>query len=313
MLFSILIANYNNSTLLPRAIESVLSQSYTNWEIIIVDDRSADDFVNAIYKYLTDKRIQFYRNPVHRGCGYTKRRCAELAGGDVFAFLDSDDALHPEALEIMRNSHLKNPDCSLIHSTHFVCNDKLEPVRIADYPRALPDNTPYLLVSDGRVHHFATFKSIAYRRSDGVSPELQKAVDQDLYYKLEEQGKILFIDKPLYYYRIHQASISNEGNEAEANIWHYKVIEAACRRRISELQSRGDVNSPLIKLYRKKLLKTQILHAFRGHRWAAFSGFLIQYGVEGGLPHMLTYIRKLATEGRSRFRKSFVETYQIRP
>ena len=90
-LFSVLIANYNNGKYLMDAIESVRQQTYTNWEIILVDDSSTDNS-HELYKELEqDERIHIFLNNQNRGCGYTKHRCAELANGEICGFLDPDD------------------------------------------------------------------------------------------------------------------------------------------------------------------------------------------------------------------------------
>src|SRR5690348_14143366 len=102
LLFSLLIANYNNGRFFKDCHDSIIAQTYNNWEAIIIDDGSTDHSVEVI-KNITgkDARFKFYRNDKNYGCGYTKRRCVELATGDVCAFLDPDDALLPEALEQM--------------------------------------------------------------------------------------------------------------------------------------------------------------------------------------------------------------------
>ena len=102
-LFSVLIANYNNGKYLREAINSVYSQIYTNWEIILVDDASTDNSQEIYSELEKDDRIHIYYNEKNMGCGYTKRRCAELANGELCGFLDPDDALLPHALE----SHVK--------------------------------------------------------------------------------------------------------------------------------------------------------------------------------------------------------------
>ena len=92
-LFSVLIANYNNGIFLMDAINSIRCQSYQQWEIIIVDDAS-DDCSHDIYKKLEyDDRVHIFYNGMNRGCGYTKRRCVDLANGPLCGFLDPD----PEA------------------------------------------------------------------------------------------------------------------------------------------------------------------------------------------------------------------------
>jgi glycosyltransferase involved in cell wall biosynthesis len=314
MLFSILIANYNNSRFLETAIKSVLQQSYTKWEIILVDDGSTDEFENAIDQFTTDSRIKIFRNRKNTGCGYTKRRCAAKASGDILGFLDPDDALDTDALRIMVEAHVQHPECSIIHSTHYICDDSLTIKKTAPYPRALPANTPYLLLNDGSVHAFATFKKSCYNKTDGISSLNKKAVDQDLYYKLEETGNILFINKPLYFYRIHKGAISNAGQEAAATLAHYSIIEEACLRRIKKLQRNYAATTIRYwkKKYRTRYYKIRILHSFRKRNWLGFSYSLVVFPFVGGLQNIVSYCRKLPKEGIALIRRSFITDYEIK-
>ncbi|MFM9911838.1 MAG: glycosyltransferase family 2 protein [Chitinophagaceae bacterium] len=311
MLFSILIANYNNSDFIGTALESVLAQTYTHWEVIIVDDGSTDSFREKIKPYLSEMRIKVYYNIKNYGCGFTKRRCAENATGELMAFLDPDDALHPDAMAILATAHMHHPECSLIHSTHYICADDLRVLRVADYPRALSYQIPYLLLNDGRIHHFAVFKKECYVKTEGIEAANKKAVDQDLYYKLEETGAILFIDQPLYYYRIHSGSISNNGMEAETTIWHFSIVAKACKRRMKAIDQNSKEGS-LKRKYRVHYYKTKIFLHFRKKEWFFFIGNLIQYPFIGGWPNLVQYFRKLPREGMSLIRKSFVDTYSIK-
>ena len=131
MLFSILIANYNNGRYLDTALTSLQAQTCQDWEVILVDDASTDDFEQVIARWEGDKRIKVFRNVRNEGCGYTKRRCAELASGSLLAFLDPDDALEPGALMVMGEAHALHPECSLIHSTHYICDPELRVKRVA--------------------------------------------------------------------------------------------------------------------------------------------------------------------------------------
>jgi len=100
MKFSILIAHYNNALFFKDCFDSIMAQTYTNWEVIIVDDCSDESEKQAVKEMIsTDPRFSFYENTVNKGVGYTKKRCAELATGDICGFVDPDDALTPEALE----------------------------------------------------------------------------------------------------------------------------------------------------------------------------------------------------------------------
>jgi glycosyltransferase involved in cell wall biosynthesis len=305
MLFSILIANYNNARYLGTALASLQAQTCQDWEAILVDDASTDDFEEVISVWREDKRIKVFRNQRNEGCGYTKRRCVELASGSLLAFLDPDDALDPEALAIMEQAHALHPECSLIHSTHYICDAQLQVKRIAGYPRALPKGMPYLLLNDGSIHHFATFKKACYSATEGLSPVNRAAVDQDLYYKLEETGDVLYIDKPLYYYRIHEGAISNAGKERNASLWHYSIIMDACQRRMKHV-------GKLRKTYRARYYKARIFRSFRKRKYADFLYSLMIFPFAGGWENLVSYSRKLPKEGIGLIRRSLVDDYEIK-
>jgi glycosyltransferase involved in cell wall biosynthesis len=313
MKFSVLIANYNNSRFLDAALKSVVEQSFQNWEVILVDDGSTDEFETVILPWLSNKNIKVFCNDHNMGCAFTKSKCAAMASGDVLGFLDPDDTLHPEALEIMINAHIQHPEHSIIHSTHYVCNEFLVAERVSHKPRPLPPGVPYLMISDGSIHAFATFKKSCYNRTSGI-PEVvgnDKAIDQYLYYILEEEGSVLFINRPLYFYRIHKGGISNAGQEGAAMKNHFSIIEEACLRRIHKLKkSHSHKAAYMMRQYRTRYYKTRIINSFRRRNWFRFVKSAFIYPFAGGMSDIVNYTTKLIKQGPVIFRKSFVETYK---
>ena len=231
-LFSVLIANYNNGIFLMDAINSIRCQSYQQWEIIIVDDAS-DDCSHDIYKKLEyDDRVHIFYNGMNRGCGYTKRRCVDLANGPLCGFLDPDDTLETSAIEIMVNEHLNNPEASLIYSKYYYADRYLNKIGVSDHQRELPEGISFLEYGKGAISHFASFKKTSYNKTPGIDACYKRAVDHALYYLLEEAGSVRFIDKPLYNYRSNTGSnISTNENSDAAFLWHLVVMTDACRRR----------------------------------------------------------------------------------
>lgn len=307
-------AHYNNARFLDAAIQSVLGQSYPDWEIILVDDGSTDEFENVINNFKDDNRIKVYRNGTNMGCAYSKRKCIERSAGTIAGFLDPDDMLHPDAIKIMVDAHIQKTACSLIHSTHYVCDEAMAIIRVAEYPKALPENTPYLLLNDGSVHQFATFKKSCYNKTAGIftKRKIDKAIDQDLYYLLEEAGEIFFIDQPLYYYRIHHGGISTLGKEALSTMAHYTIVEEACLRRISKLKKSQQTDAAYwIKKYRTRYYKIKIFNRFRNKKWIGFISGIIIFPFVGGMTNLLSYGRKLPKEGVALIKKSFVSDYKI--
>jgi glycosyltransferase involved in cell wall biosynthesis len=224
-LFSVLIANYNNGKYLEECLASIFAQTYKNWEIIIVDDASTDSSREIYSKYLDNNNIHVFYNKKNKGVGYTKRKCAENAKGEICGFVDPDDIISSDALELMTKAHQDFPGMSIIYSTHFICDKTLKPLQIADYVGQIPLNEKSWSVKRPIISQFATFKRSKYLNTKGISGIFKKAADKDLYYKLEETGPVMFIDKPLYYYRHHENSISLNNNGSAA--YQYELMAKA--------------------------------------------------------------------------------------
>lgn len=234
-LFSILIANYNNGRYLMDAVKSVYGQTYMNWEIIIIDDASTDNSHQILYQLTNDKRIKVHINEKNKGVGDTKYRLAAKAQGELFAFLDADDRLEPNALEVMVEEHKKHPECSLINSNHrCLRGEEIIPPLVKVGPRTCePDDL--LLCNGNRVHHIAVFKKEYYKLTNGDNFSFFfLAEDLNMYYKMEEVGKIGFVNIPLYQYRIDNSNSISIG-ESKRKIGRYYVAVArldAYKRRI---------------------------------------------------------------------------------
>ena len=94
---SVIIPTYNRAHVLPRAIESVLKQTYTELELIVVDDASTDDTA-AVMTAITDPRVRYVRKE-HGGAAAARNRGIAEAKGEFIAFQDSDDVWHSDKLE----------------------------------------------------------------------------------------------------------------------------------------------------------------------------------------------------------------------
>lgn len=216
------------------AIGSVKKQTYTNWEIILVDDGSTDNSLELYMQLEKDPRIHVFYNEENKGCGYTKRRCVELSNGEICGFLDSDDLIEYTALEAMIEAHLNNPTCSLIYSQFYYVDTQLKILSISGQQCNIPKGMSFLTCNIvGAISHFVTFKKDYYNRTDKIDGFLKNAVDIDLYLKLEEVGDIHFLPKPLYYYRVDTGNNISLGNHNLGRTLGCEVIakSSACKRR----------------------------------------------------------------------------------
>jgi len=230
-LFSILIANYNNGKFFKDCYESIIAQTYQNWEVIIVDDCSTDNSAEIVKKTIgNDSRFRFSENSENKGCGYTKRKCADLAAGEISAFLDPDDALTEDALSLMVAQHAEHPEASFVYSNLLYCDSQLN-FQYENKSRKIQDFDPYFFDYDGYTSALLSYKKSFYLKTEGISSYLQRAVDRDLMLKLYEVGSAVFLDKGLYKYRIHSGGISTTGNQDKAYYWFWVVVIDAAKRR----------------------------------------------------------------------------------
>ena len=107
-LVSIIMPSYNTAQYISETIQSVLGQTYKNWELIIVDDCSTDDTDDILKQYLADNRIRYIKNKVNSGAAVSRNRALREARGKWIAFLDSDDLWLPEKLEEQISFMVKN-------------------------------------------------------------------------------------------------------------------------------------------------------------------------------------------------------------
>lgn len=229
--FSILMANFNNSTFIKSAIESVMSQTYKNWELIIVDDNSTDNSNEIISSYLKDNIIKFYQHTKNQGYAGALKTAALNASNEILAILDADDKLHETALEIMAKAYKAYPEYGFIYSNMLECDEDLQNCyRNRWIGPTIPEKTNIFQI---KISHLKTFRKDAYLKTSGFNPKFKKAVDKDIIFKLEEVTSFKYIDRPLYYYRWHGKGISQSKSAYLAEFYHYLAKLDAYKRRLN--------------------------------------------------------------------------------
>lgn len=228
-------ANYNNARFISGAVESLANQTYTNFELILVDDASTDKSISIINEikpqYSFIKCIFLAKN---KGYGNALKVAADNANGEIIGILDPDDIIAPETLEIMHHAYINKPESVIIYSTMYNCDEHLQIKEINPYIGSIPEGETYQSLLENKNSHIAHFRTMpqwAYNKTQGFNPKFKKAIDKDIIYKIEELGKTVYINKPLYYYRQHEGSISLFLNKWEAAFWDVKAKHEAYKRR----------------------------------------------------------------------------------
>jgi glycosyltransferase involved in cell wall biosynthesis/ADP-heptose:LPS heptosyltransferase len=196
--FSVIMANYNNGRYIADAIESMLNQTFSDWELIIIDDCSTDNSLEVIQSYLHDERIRLIQHEVNKGYVSALKTGIENVKSEFFGVLDSDDCLMKEAVEVMYDNHIRYPEFGLIYSQFMYCDENLASKRIGYCAEILSGQTN---LESNVVSHFKTFKLCDYLKTTGFNNGILYAEDKDIIYKMEEVTRLKFIDKCLYLYR----------------------------------------------------------------------------------------------------------------
>jgi glycosyltransferase involved in cell wall biosynthesis len=118
---------YDAESTLPMAVASLLAQTYSNWEAVVVDDGSTDRTWDLLQSF-GDARIRLDRFERNRGRGAARQRCLEMARGELLAFLDADDWMFPDKLEKQVELMRANPDLAVLSAGCVITNGDGEPV-----------------------------------------------------------------------------------------------------------------------------------------------------------------------------------------
>ena len=216
-LISVVIPNYKRVDSLKKAVDSVLEQTFQDFEIIIVDDCSPniDEIENSI-ENIRDSRIRLIKQSNNRGGGATRNKGIFEAKGEYIAFLDSDDTWSPDKLAKQYSAIIEcNEDNGLVYCKSIIKRDKgkcvVAPVRsIRDNERI----SDYLFVNKGFCQTSSYFLPTSLARKCLFDESLPRHQDYDFLFKLEKKNtKFVFIDESLVtiYWRDQEQNLMTKG------------------------------------------------------------------------------------------------------
>lgn len=213
-LVSIIMPTYNAETYITRSINSVINQTYTEWELIIVDDCSTDKSIDIILGF-EDCRIRFFKNSCNRGAAVSRNRALREAQGKWIAFLDSDDIWHPEKLERQIAFMKKNEYAFTFTDYRIQLNGRWMP-----YVNTAPD-----MVDKRKMYNYCYFSTITVMYDRDIVgliqiEDLKKNNDYAMWLQAIEKTNCYRMPQCLSYYIKHENSISS-GNKVSLVKWHY--------------------------------------------------------------------------------------------
>lgn len=222
-LVSIITPSYNSSSFIGKTIESVLSQSYQNWELIIIDDCSTDASVNIIKEYCeTDSRIKLICLKENSGAAVARNTGIQYAKGRFIAFLDSDDSWAQQKLERQINFMLKNN-----YAFTYTSYQKVNEDGICIGEMHIPEKVNYRQLLKTCVIGCLTVMYDIERIGKVEFPLIRKRQDFALWLKILKSEKYAYgLQENLANYTIRSDSISaNKFKAAQYNWYLYRRIE----------------------------------------------------------------------------------------
>ncbi len=210
---------YNGEAYLAEAIESILGQSFADFEFIIVDDASTDGSLEIAERHQRrDRRVQLIALAENGGAGSARNRGIASAQGQYVAAMDADDVSHSRRLEKQVDFLNANPDIGLVGTCAQFCDADLNPLYDFDVPQAHAVITLYLFFRPRMVAGSMMLRRHFLGAVGGYRPGARSAHDLDLQARLLVNTSIRFANLPeaLYRYRRHGESASMNYSAAQA-------------------------------------------------------------------------------------------------
>lgn len=224
-LVSIIMPSYNTAKFISETIDSVLTQIYTNWELIIVDDCSTDNTDEVVKSFLSDDRIKYIKNEKNSGAAFSRNRALCEAKGKWIAFLDSDDVWLPEKLE-KQIAFMEKNDYHFSYTNYIEIDEFSIPNgRVITGPKKVTRHGMYNYCWMGCLTVMYDAETIGLIQI----ADIKKNNDYAMWLKVCKKSDCYLLDETLAKYRKRGGSISNHGYTKLIK-WHYKLYREAEKR-----------------------------------------------------------------------------------
>lgn len=230
-LVSVIMSVYNTASFLEETCNSLLDQTFSDFEVIAINDGSTDDSQKILDSFAQrDKRFKLLRS-VNQGPAKGRNAAFEHAQGKFIAIVDSDDICKPHRFEKQVEFLLNNPGIHMVGSYYKQIDSKGRPVKsIDELPTDSCSLKEYLMERNPICHGTVMLSRKAFETLGGYRPIMHQAEDYDLFLRAVQKYDIALLPEVLYYHRIHENSLST-------------------RKRLEQLQMRNFV----ITLHRERL------------------------------------------------------------
>ena len=209
---SVLIPVYNAEAYVGASVQSILAQTYQNFELIVIDDGSTDGSCKVIQDWATqDDRIRFISRS-NRGMARTLNEMLGLAKGELIARLDADDLACPDRLQKQVAYMDAHCECGVLGSGVVNIDAEGDPLNVELFPTIHEEIEQRMLRGQGGIIHPSTMlrRSVVVEHG-GYSTNCPVVEDQELWLRLSLHTRLANLAEPLIQYRVHSGNMSFTG------------------------------------------------------------------------------------------------------
>lgn len=208
ILVSIIIPVYNGEKYIADTIQSVIDQTYKNWELIIVDDGSTDNTADVV-KQFNDSRISYIKKN-NTGVSDTRNLGATISKGEILCFLDADDIWLPENLEKKVEKLITEPKGVLVYSSMFLWDERNDYKTCKTTKKIVEDDWgKFRRLMVPTIPSSAIIKRDYFFEAGMFDTNISTSADFDLTIRLRELGEFIYLEEPLVLYRCHPSQMHN--------------------------------------------------------------------------------------------------------
>ncbi len=313
---SVVMSVYNGGKYLEQAIKSVLAQTYQDFEFIIVDDASTDDFSSVLSKF-DDPRIKLITNSENLGLTKSLNKAVSVARGRYIARMDADDISLPLRFERQVAFLEKTPQYALVGSSYYQIDEN---GKIKSIVKVLTDDQSLregLMLQNWFGHGSVMMSKEVLLKAGGYNERFRFSQDYDLWLRIAENNKIANIEEPLYGWRASCSGISIEKRKEQRHYAQMAVEEAKNRLKSADSEKRtGPMVSVIVPTYNRPDTLIEALNSILCQTYRDFEIIVVNDAgsdVENIISYLnrdrnITYIRHGKNMGLGAARNSGIKT-----
>jgi glycosyltransferase involved in cell wall biosynthesis len=239
---SVILPVYNCRRYLVEAVGSILAQTFTDWELIAVNDGSTDGSEELLRRFQSDPRVRRLDRP-HSGIVGTLNDGISQARGQFIARMDADDRSHPDRLRRQLEFMRQHPECVALGCRCMAIDPDGDPIATIRCPLEHEKIEAEFLRGFGHamVHPAVMFRREALNDIGGYRPEYQFVEDVDLFLRLAQHGRLANLEETLLDYRVHPTSTNVLKSEQQGRLMRQSLAEARQARGLSPVSPDSQV------------------------------------------------------------------------